>query len=126
MYFLQFLSTQVAAPVNSPIAPETSSFKSMKISDTAESSTAQEGRSLVIETEGAEKPHSAEQCGGNEALTRGTEDGDLWSQTIHRFFNQFFFPAFQHYQLLSRKMEEEKLRREALILGAWQRSKRAT
>ncbi|XP_056286419.1 radial spoke head 10 homolog B [Pseudoliparis swirei] len=120
---------EVAAPVNSPIAPETSSSKSAKLSDTAESSTAEDGRSQVIETEVAEKPNSAEQSEGNEALTRGTEaedgDVDLWSQTIHLFFNQFFFPAFQHNQLLSRKMEE-KLRREAQRRRAWKRSKRDT
>ncbi|XP_034414068.1 radial spoke head 10 homolog B isoform X2 [Cyclopterus lumpus] len=108
---------EVAATVNSPIAPEISSSKSVETSDTAESSTAEDvGSQQDVETEVTEKPHTAEQRSeGNGMLTRGIEaidcDVELWNQMIHLFFNQFFFPAFEHNQLVSRKME--KLRHEA-------------
>lgn len=40
-------------------------------------------------------------------------EAELWIQTIHQFFNHFFFPAFEHNQSVSRNMKEEKLRQEA-------------
>lgn len=37
----------------------------------------------------------------------------LWTQLIHRFFNQFFFPAYEQNQLSSRHMKEEKTQQSA-------------
>lgn len=54
---------------------------------------------------------------GKRAQTRGVEakghELELWIQTIHQFFNHFFFPAFERKQLVSINMKEQKLRQEA-------------
>ncbi|XP_076615381.1 radial spoke head 10 homolog B [Chaetodon auriga] len=54
---------------------------------------------------------------GKSVQTRGAEakgrELELWMQTIHQFFNHFFFPAFEHKQLVSINMKEEKLCQEA-------------
>ncbi|XP_054455118.1 radial spoke head 10 homolog B isoform X2 [Anoplopoma fimbria] len=113
---------EVAAPLNHPITPEISSSKTVetgKSSDTAEVSTAQDVVTQQdVKTKVTKKPQSAEQRSkGKSVLTRGIESKDceveLWNQTIHQFFNHFFFPAFEHYQLVSRNMKEEKLCQEA-------------
>ncbi|KAK9530620.1 hypothetical protein VZT92_012109 [Zoarces viviparus] len=103
-------SQSVAAPVNCPITAELSSSTSVETgtsSDTAELSTAQDVPSQQdVKTEVTEKPQSAEQRSDEKgALTTGTEV-ELRNQTIHQFFNHFFFPAMEHYQLVSRKMDE--------------------
>ncbi|XP_041672537.1 radial spoke head 10 homolog B [Cheilinus undulatus] len=36
----------------------------------------------------------------------------LWLQTVHQFFNNFFFPAYEHDQLVSKNVKE-KLKRES-------------
>ncbi|XP_068439646.1 radial spoke head 10 homolog B isoform X2 [Clinocottus analis] len=108
---------EVTAPVDSPVTPDISSSKSVetiKSCDIAEASTAQDVESQQdVETEVTENPHSAEQSSeGKGVLTRGTEDKycdvELWNQTIHLFFDQFFFPAFEHNQLVFRKIEEKR------------------
>ncbi|XP_035514034.1 radial spoke head 10 homolog B isoform X2 [Morone saxatilis] len=113
---------EVAAPVNSPIPPEISSPKSEeteKSSDTLELSTVQDMESQEdVKTKLTEDPQFEEHRGETKCVqTRGMEAKDckleLWIQTIHQFFNHFFFPAFEHYQLVSRNTKEEKLRQEA-------------
>ncbi|XP_028423329.1 radial spoke head 10 homolog B isoform X2 [Perca flavescens] len=111
-------SQSVAASVNSPITPEISSSKSMETSDKAGLSTAQEVESEQDKTKINEKPQAAEHTGeGKSVLTRGMEakdwDMELWNQTIHQFFNHFFFPAFEHNRLVSKNSKEEKLHQEA-------------
>ncbi|XP_031699771.1 radial spoke head 10 homolog B isoform X1 [Anarrhichthys ocellatus] len=89
-----------------------------KSSDTADLSTAQDVLSQQdVKTEVTEKPQSAEQRRDEKGmLTRGTKV-ELWNQTIHQFFNHFFFPALEHNQLVSRNMEEDR-RQEAQRLTA--------
>ncbi|XP_074475407.1 radial spoke head 10 homolog B isoform X2 [Sebastes fasciatus] len=116
-------SQAVVAPVNSPISPEISSTKSLETSDTAELSTAQDVVSQQeVKAEVSEEPLSAEHTEeprgeGKDMQTREMEARDreveLWEQTIHQFFNHFFFPAVEYNQLVSRNMKEEKLRQEA-------------
>lgn len=36
------------------------------------------------------------------------------AKTIHQFLNKLFFPAFEHYHLVTRNMMEEKLKKEKL------------
>ena len=38
---------------------------------------------------------------------------DQWLQRTHQFFSQLFFPAYDYNRLLSREVEEERLRQEA-------------
>ncbi|XP_078135509.1 radial spoke head 10 homolog B isoform X2 [Sander vitreus] len=109
-------SQSVTAPVNSPITPEISSSKSVETSDKAGLSTAQEQQD--DKTKINEKPQAAEHTGeGKGVLTRGMEakdcDMECWNQMIHQFFNHFFFPAFEHNQLVSKNSKEEKLCQEA-------------
>ncbi|XP_037320431.2 radial spoke head 10 homolog B isoform X2 [Pungitius pungitius] len=92
--------TQGASPPSSPIAPDVCSSTSVetKSRDAAEMSTDQD----------AEKPPSAGQSSDKkEEPSRGAEargcEVELWKQTIHRFFRQVFFPAFEHHQLVSRR-----------------------
>ncbi|XP_044034895.1 radial spoke head 10 homolog B isoform X2 [Siniperca chuatsi] len=119
-------SQSVAAPVNSPITPEISSPKSGetgKSSDTADLSTAQDVESQQdVKPNVNDKPQSAEYTEehrgeGKGDQTRGIEAKDcepeLWIQTIHKFFNHFFFPAFEYNQLVSKNMKKAKLRQEA-------------
>ncbi|XP_040885363.1 radial spoke head 10 homolog B [Toxotes jaculatrix] len=68
-----------------------------------------------VKTEVHEQPqspeHTEEQRGEGKGMqTRGTEAKD---QTIHQFFNHFFFPAFDHHQLVTEKIKEDK-QQEAL------------
>ncbi|XP_073346399.1 radial spoke head 10 homolog B [Pagrus major] len=88
-----------------------------KSSDTAELSNAQDMEGPQdVKTKGNEEPQSAEQTEeprgeGHGVQSRGMEVQDhelgLWIKTIHQFFNHFFFPAFEHYQLVSRNMKEK-------------------
>ncbi|XP_051273709.1 radial spoke head 10 homolog B isoform X2 [Dicentrarchus labrax] len=99
---------EVTAPVNSSITPEISSPKSVEDMESQQD----------VKTKLAEEPQSAEHTSERKCVqTRGMEVKDrkleLWIQTIHQFFNHFFFPAFEHNQRVSTNMKEEKLRQEA-------------
>uniref|UniRef100_A0A4W6CJH5 Radial spoke head 10 homolog B n=1 Tax=Lates calcarifer TaxID=8187 RepID=A0A4W6CJH5_LATCA len=68
-----------------------------------------------VETEVSDRPQSAEHTEehgreGKGMQTRGMEAKD---QTIHQFFNHFFFPAFDHHQQVTENMKEDKLCQEA-------------
>ncbi|XP_049418565.1 radial spoke head 10 homolog B isoform X2 [Epinephelus fuscoguttatus] len=116
-------STQsVAASLSSPITPEISNLKSVETSDSAELSTAQEVKSQQHVNEISEKPQSAEHTRGQRGEGKHVHTSrletkdcevELWKKTIHQFLNHFFFPAFEHNQLVSNNMKEEKLRQEA-------------
>ncbi|CAK6978754.1 radial spoke head 10 homolog B [Scomber scombrus] len=105
-----------AAPVNSSDSPEVSSPKSVEAersSNTPELSTAQDLESQ--QEPGHPKSESAGE--GQDGQTKEVEAKDsqleLWIQKIHQFFIHFFFPAFDHHQLVTSNMKEEKLRQEA-------------
>ncbi|XP_030256148.1 radial spoke head 10 homolog B [Sparus aurata] len=104
-------SEKILQTTNSP-------SQSNQSSDTAElpSTQDQEGQEDV-ETKVNEELQSAEQTEeprgeGPGVQSRGMEELGLWIKTIHEFFNHFFFPAFEHYQLVFRKMKEDKLHQE--------------
>ncbi|KAG7226419.1 hypothetical protein INR49_013831 [Caranx melampygus] len=74
-----------------------------------------------VKTEVIERPQSAEstevhQTEGEDKQTRKLEAKD---QTIHQFFKHFFFPAFEHHQLVTKTMMEDKLPEDpaALLLS---------
>ncbi|GLD57584.1 radial spoke head 10 homolog B2 [Lates japonicus] len=78
--------------------------------------TAQDAlESQDVKTEVSDRPQSAEHTEehggeGKGLQTRGMEAKD---QTIHQFFNHFFFPAFDHHQQVTENMKEDKLCQEA-------------
>ncbi|CAJ1080725.1 radial spoke head 10 homolog B isoform X1 [Xyrichtys novacula] len=86
-----------------------------KVTGISQESSASEGveGQQNVETTFEENLQSAEGHRGKEKRTRKEEAEDhelqLWKQTIHQFFNHFFFPAYEHNQLVSKKMKEEKL-----------------
>ncbi|KAM8729017.1 radial spoke head 10 homolog B isoform 3-T3 [Acanthopagrus schlegelii] len=86
-----------------------------KPSDTAElSSTHDMEGKQDVEAKVNEEPQFAEQTEeprgeGHGVQSRRMEELGLWIKTIHQFFNHFFFPAFEHYHLVSRNMKEDKL-----------------
>ncbi|XP_039643225.1 radial spoke head 10 homolog B isoform X2 [Perca fluviatilis] len=84
--------------------------------DEEENDEAEENRQEEYEAGGTSKDTVKEHTGeGKSVLTGGMEakDMELWNQTIHQFFNHFFFPAFEHNQLVSKNSKEEKLCQEA-------------
>ncbi|KAM8837824.1 radial spoke head 10 homolog B [Spinachia spinachia] len=108
-------ATQEASPLNSTIAPDvcrSTSVQRWKPSDVAETSTDQDAERQGVGSKASEEPTAGESRHNNEEPSRGCEV-ELWKQSIHHFFTQVFFPAFEHYQLVSRRIEEEKLRRGA-------------
>lgn len=44
-----------------------------------------------------------------EGEDKPTRELEAKNQTIHQFFNHFFFPAFEHHQLVTKTMIEDKL-----------------
>ncbi|XP_074520019.1 radial spoke head 10 homolog B isoform X2 [Halichoeres trimaculatus] len=54
-----------------------------------------------------------EEHGGRTKVDAKDHDPELLIQMIHQFFNHFFFPAYEHYQLVSKKVTEEQLHKEA-------------
>ncbi|KAG8009050.1 Radial spoke head 10-like protein B [Nibea albiflora] len=94
----------------------------VKSGDAAELSTAQDVDSEKdVRTKVGETPQSAEHTEEHgpkekDVHTRAMEatyrDQDLLIQMIHQFFNNLFFPAFEHNQSVSRYMRKEKLRQE--------------
>nr|XP_019938537.1 PREDICTED: radial spoke head 10 homolog B2 [Paralichthys olivaceus] len=62
-----------------------------------------------VKTKVCEEPRSAVHREEHRAERKDMEAKD---QTIHQFFNQIFFPAFDHYQLVTKYMEEDKLRQK--------------
>ncbi|XP_029312603.1 LOW QUALITY PROTEIN: radial spoke head 10 homolog B [Cottoperca gobio] len=110
-------------------ASETTNSPPRPTSDAAELSTARDVESQqAVKTkvnEGRPRAEGKRSCvpvertgEGKVVRTRGIEAKDreveLWNQTIHQFFNHFFFPAFEHNQLLSRYMKEDAQRHVAL------------
>ncbi|KAL3051210.1 hypothetical protein OYC64_001476 [Pagothenia borchgrevinki] len=120
--FLEFFevllgSAEVKCQQVSPSSAETKARSDLpEKSDKAETSNAQDMESQQqVRAKVRERPQSAGQRdGGKVVQTRGVRaqvhEVEIWNQTIHQFFNHFFFPAFEHYQLVSRNMKEEKLR----------------
>ncbi|XP_036937569.1 radial spoke head 10 homolog B isoform X2 [Acanthopagrus latus] len=104
-------SEKILQTTDSPAQPE-------KPSDTAElSSTHDMGGQQDVEAKVNEEPQSAEQTEeprgeGHEVQSRRMEELGFWIKTVHQFFNHFFFPAFEHYHLVSRNMKEDKLYQE--------------
>nr|XP_040031738.1 LOW QUALITY PROTEIN: radial spoke head 10 homolog B [Gasterosteus aculeatus aculeatus] len=116
-------SEALGGGLSSPSGPEAEASERVtetrKSNDAAETSTDQNAESQQdVETKASEKPPSAGQSSETkEEPSRGIEargcEVELRKQTIHQFFKHVFFPAFEHNQLVSRRIEEEKLRREA-------------
>ncbi|XP_047465941.1 radial spoke head 10 homolog B isoform X2 [Mugil cephalus] len=83
-------------------------------------STDQDVGSQHVKTEISETPQSAEHTEElrgegtcvetSDTEARKDQDLDLEQriQTVHQFFNHFLFPAYDHHQLVTRKMNEEK------------------
>ncbi|XP_062234901.1 radial spoke head 10 homolog B [Platichthys flesus] len=85
------------------IGPTSSSAHSKEDSiEAAESSPAQD----VIESQQDVK---TKVCEEPQSPVHREDEMETNDQTIHQFFQQFFFPAFDHYQLETKLMEEEKL-----------------
>ncbi|XP_034426886.1 radial spoke head 10 homolog B [Hippoglossus hippoglossus] len=88
------------APTSSPAHSKENS------SEAAESSPAQDviESQQDVETKVCEEPQSAV-----HREEHRVEEMEANDQTIHQFFNHFFLPAFDHYQLVTKLMEEQKL-----------------
>ncbi|XP_031595563.1 radial spoke head 10 homolog B isoform X1 [Oreochromis aureus] len=79
-------------------------------------SSAQDGSQLNVKTEANEIPEPAEYTNnpGGEIMCRpaenNTKDGklELKMKTVDEFFNHFFFPASDYYQLVTRNIKKEK------------------
>nr|XP_046234189.1 radial spoke head 10 homolog B isoform X2 [Scatophagus argus] len=107
------------AEVNENILQTTNSLsQSMETSsDKAELFSAQDmDNQQDVETKISEEPQPAElteehRREGKCMQTRGMEakgcEVELWIQTLDHFFNHIFFPAFEHYQLVSRNMKRK-------------------
>ncbi|XP_026171381.1 radial spoke head 10 homolog B isoform X2 [Mastacembelus armatus] len=112
---------KVPDSVNSPVTTEISSPKLVeveKFSDKAEISTAQPVGSQQDVSEQPQPTEETEDHGGETQCvqTGGMEtkhqELELWAQTVHQFFNSFFFPAFEHHRLVTRTMKEDKLQQQ--------------
>nr|XP_020471526.1 radial spoke head 10 homolog B2 isoform X3 [Monopterus albus] len=104
-------SHSVPVPPSSSTTPEISSLKPVEIekpSDTVELLLAQD---LGGQQDVSEGPQSAEHTQGHRGRGKAMQTSrmELWTQTIHQFFNHFFFPAFEHHQLVTRNVNEHKL-----------------
>ncbi|XP_026207240.1 radial spoke head 10 homolog B isoform X2 [Anabas testudineus] len=111
-------SQSIPAPVNSPITPEITSPQSVEIGKSSATCALDVG-SLVSKV--SEEPQFAEHTEMEKREGKGMKTGnteakhcelELWAQSIHQFFNHFFYPAFEHDQLVTRYMKQDKLHQE--------------
>ncbi|XP_029383425.1 radial spoke head 10 homolog B [Echeneis naucrates] len=58
-----------------------------------------------VKTEVNEQPHPTEHTGEDRREDMMTRRTEAKSQTLDEFFNHFFFPAFEHHQLVTRNMK---------------------
>ncbi|XP_028286638.1 radial spoke head 10 homolog B [Parambassis ranga] len=96
-----------------PLEVDTSEKITMdSTSQSAGNSSAQEVGTQQ-EVDAKEDPRAAEHTGvRNNRMESKDCDMELRTKTIHQFLNNLFFPAFEHYQLVTRNMMEEKLKKE--------------
>ncbi|CAL8283720.1 unnamed protein product [Merluccius merluccius] len=56
---------------------------------------------------------SATDPSANTVLAAGESELDMWIQRTHLFFNQLFFPAYEHGRRLDQEVEDERRRQKA-------------
>uniref|UniRef100_UPI0037E89E2D radial spoke head 10 homolog B n=1 Tax=Semicossyphus pulcher TaxID=241346 RepID=UPI0037E89E2D len=98
-------------------SPSQSTGKSQEPSTAQDTENQQDVKTKVSET-APSAVHTGESRGeegkGLQSIETGAKgcEQELWMQTVHQFFNHFFFPMYEHNQLVSRNMKEERIRQE--------------
>ncbi|XP_065805550.1 radial spoke head 10 homolog B [Labrus bergylta] len=111
----------------SSLSPDTEAMRDLKLEAGENMSGKPEGSSAAeeaesrpdVKTEENSKLPSEDEQRSEEKKAKQTRreedkshDQELWRQTVHQFFNHFFFPAYEHDQLVSKNMKEETLCKE--------------
>ncbi|KAK0147135.1 Radial spoke head 10 B [Merluccius polli] len=72
------------------------------------------GQASALESESGHL-HTSEATGQTGAVEKeaGESELDMWIQRTHLFFNQLFFPAYEHGRRLDQEVEDERRRQKA-------------